>query len=119
MNLWRKLVLFGAVAAAMCLVDAAVANADQYIDYGISRPARVRPARQTPPVTVVHFATKLGLGATRCTSRPPVWLVRGEPFEGNAHADDAGSASPAFRLGQSLNGGSYRDHVLYAYGLLL
>jgi hypothetical protein len=46
MNLWRKLVLFGAVAAAMCLVDAAVANADQYIDYGTNQSACQSAASQ-------------------------------------------------------------------------
>ena len=45
MNLWRKLVLFGAVAATVSMVDAAVANAD-YIDFGTNQAACKSAAQQ-------------------------------------------------------------------------
>lgn len=75
MSLWRKLVLFGAVAATVSMVDAAVPTRTTTSTLGrIRRPVRARPSRQTPPVTVIHTATKLGLGTTACTwrtDRPP------------------------------------------------
>jgi hypothetical protein len=37
MNLWRKSILFGAVAATVSMVDAAVASADSYIDFGTNQ----------------------------------------------------------------------------------
>jgi hypothetical protein len=46
MNLWRKLVLFGAVAATLSIVDAAVANADDYIDFGTNQAACKSAAAQ-------------------------------------------------------------------------
>ena len=46
MNLWRKLGLFGAVAATISMVDTAVANADQYIDYGTNQAACQSAAQQ-------------------------------------------------------------------------
>jgi hypothetical protein len=46
MNLWRKLVLFGAVAATLSIVDAAVANADDYIDFGTNQAACKSAAQQ-------------------------------------------------------------------------
>jgi hypothetical protein len=46
-NLWRKLVLFGAVAAAVSMVDVAAANADQYIDYGTNQAACQIAAQQS------------------------------------------------------------------------
>jgi hypothetical protein len=46
MNLWRKLVLFGAVAATVSMVDAAVANADDYIDFGTNQAACKSAAKQ-------------------------------------------------------------------------
>jgi hypothetical protein len=46
MSLWGKLVLFGAVAATVSMVDAAVANADQYIDYGTNQSACKSAANQ-------------------------------------------------------------------------
>jgi hypothetical protein len=46
MNLWRKLVLFGAVAATVSMVDAAVANAGDYIDYGTNQSACMSAAKQ-------------------------------------------------------------------------
>lgn len=46
MNLWRKLVLFGAVAATVSMVDAAVANAGDYIDYGTNHSACMSAAKQ-------------------------------------------------------------------------
>jgi hypothetical protein len=39
MNLWRKLVLFAAVAATVSMVDTAVANAYDTIDYGTNQAA--------------------------------------------------------------------------------
>lgn len=45
-NLWRKLVLFGAVAATVSMVDAAVANAGDYIDYGTNQSACMSAAKQ-------------------------------------------------------------------------
>jgi hypothetical protein len=39
MNLWRKLVLFGAIAATVSMVNAAVANAYTTIDYGTNQAA--------------------------------------------------------------------------------
>ena len=46
MNLWRKLVLFGAVAATVSMVDAAVANAGDYIDFGTNQAACEIAAKQ-------------------------------------------------------------------------
>jgi hypothetical protein len=46
MNLWRRLVLFCAVAATISMVDAAVANADEYIDYGTDQAACKAAAQQ-------------------------------------------------------------------------
>jgi hypothetical protein len=46
MHLWRKLVLFGAVAATVSMVDAAVANADDYIDFGTNQAACKSAAKQ-------------------------------------------------------------------------
>ena len=46
MTLWRKLVLFGAVVATVSMVDAAVANADQYIDFGTDQAACKAAAQQ-------------------------------------------------------------------------
>jgi hypothetical protein len=46
MNLWRKLVLLGAVVATVSMVDAAVANADQYIDFGTDQAACKAAAQQ-------------------------------------------------------------------------
>jgi hypothetical protein len=45
MNSWRKLILLGAAAAALSMVDAAVANAD-YIDYGTNQSACKSAAKQ-------------------------------------------------------------------------
>jgi hypothetical protein len=45
-NLWRKLVLFAAVAATLSIVDAAVANADDYIDFGTNQAACKSAAAQ-------------------------------------------------------------------------
>jgi hypothetical protein len=39
MNFWRKLVLFGVVSATVSMVDAAVANAYDTIDYGTNQAA--------------------------------------------------------------------------------
>jgi hypothetical protein len=39
MKMWRKVVLFGAVAATVSMVDAAVANAYDTIDYGTNQGA--------------------------------------------------------------------------------
>jgi hypothetical protein len=39
MNLWRSLVVFGAVATTMFTVDAATANAYTTIDYGTNQAA--------------------------------------------------------------------------------
>jgi hypothetical protein len=46
MNLWRMLVLFGAVAATVSMVDAAVANADEYINFGTNQAACQSAAQQ-------------------------------------------------------------------------
>lgn len=46
MSLWHKLVLFGAVAATVFMVDAAVANADDYIDFGTNQAACKSAAQQ-------------------------------------------------------------------------
>jgi hypothetical protein len=46
MNLWRKLVLFGAVVATISMVDVAVANADQHIDFGTDQAACQSAAQQ-------------------------------------------------------------------------
>jgi hypothetical protein len=46
MSLWRKLVLFGAVAATGSMVDAAAANADSYIDFGTNQAACQSAAAQ-------------------------------------------------------------------------
>lgn len=46
MNLWCKLVLFGTVAATVSMVDAAVANADDYIDFGTNQAACKSAAQQ-------------------------------------------------------------------------
>jgi hypothetical protein len=46
MSLWRKLVLFGTVAATLSIVDAAVANADDYIDFGTNQAACKSAATQ-------------------------------------------------------------------------
>jgi hypothetical protein len=46
MNLWSKLVLLGAVAATVSMVDAAVANADQYINFGPNEAACKAAAKQ-------------------------------------------------------------------------
>ena len=71
MNLGRKLILFSAFAATATMAGAVVSYLDQYIDFRTnqSNPARARPIRQTPPVTAVHTAIKLGLGTTRGASR--------------------------------------------------
>jgi hypothetical protein len=45
-NLFSKLVLFGAVAATLSVVDAGVANADQYIDFGTDQAACQSAAQQ-------------------------------------------------------------------------
>ena len=46
MNLWRKLVLFAAAAAAISMVNAAVADADDYIDFGTAEAACKSAAQQ-------------------------------------------------------------------------
>jgi hypothetical protein len=46
MKMWRKLVLFVAVAATISIVDAAVANADDYIDFGTAEAACKSAAQQ-------------------------------------------------------------------------
>ena len=51
MYLWRKLVLFGAVAATVSMADAAVANADDYIDFGTNQAACKAPASQANAVS--------------------------------------------------------------------
>lgn len=43
---WRTLVLLGAAAATVSVVNAAVANADQYIDFGTNRSACQNAASQ-------------------------------------------------------------------------
>ena len=50
MNVLGKLVLCGAVAATVSLVDAAVASADQYIDYGTNQSACRAAAAQANAV---------------------------------------------------------------------
>lgn len=46
MSLWHKLVLFGAVAATISMVDPSVANADEYIDFGTNQAACKSAAQQ-------------------------------------------------------------------------
>jgi type IV secretory pathway TrbL component len=46
MNVWHKLVLIGAVAATVSMVGAAVANADQHIDFGTNQAACKSAASQ-------------------------------------------------------------------------
>jgi hypothetical protein len=46
MNLWHKVALFGAFAATISVLDAAVANADQYIDFGTNQAACQNAAQQ-------------------------------------------------------------------------
>ena len=46
MNLWRKLVLFGAAAATVSIANAAVANAGDYIDFGTDQASCKIAARQ-------------------------------------------------------------------------
>ena len=50
MSLWGKLVLSGGVAATVAMVDAAVASADQYIDYGTNQSACQAAAQQANAV---------------------------------------------------------------------
>jgi hypothetical protein len=52
-NLWQKLVLFGAVAAALSMADVAVANADKYIDYGTDQ-SSCQSAAQVANATGQH-----------------------------------------------------------------
>jgi hypothetical protein len=44
--MWHKLVLIGVVAATVSVVDAAVASADQYIDFGTNQAACRTAANQ-------------------------------------------------------------------------
>jgi hypothetical protein len=46
MNLWRNLVLLGVGAATISIAGAAVANADDYIDFGTNEAACKSAARQ-------------------------------------------------------------------------
>ena len=46
MNLGRKLILFSAFAATASMAGAAVANADQYIDFGTNQSACKSAAQQ-------------------------------------------------------------------------
>ncbi len=46
MNWWHSLVLTGAVAAAISMDDLAVANADEYIDFGTNQVACKSAAKQ-------------------------------------------------------------------------
>lgn len=46
MKLWCKLVLLGAVAPTVSVVNAAAANADQYIDFGTNQSACQSAAHQ-------------------------------------------------------------------------
>jgi hypothetical protein len=46
MNTWCKLLLIGTVAAIASVVNAAVANADQYIDFGTNQTACKSAASQ-------------------------------------------------------------------------
>ena len=46
MNMWQKFVLVGAVVATVSMVDVAVANADQYIDFGTNQAACKSAANQ-------------------------------------------------------------------------
>jgi hypothetical protein len=62
MNLWRKLVLFGAVSATVSMVDAAVANADEYIDFGTNEAACKSAAKQ---------ANAAGNGGSYCYQTGP------------------------------------------------
>jgi hypothetical protein len=54
-NHWRKLVLFGVVAATVCMVDAAVANAYDTIDYGTNR-AACQAAEKQAKVAGIRYA---------------------------------------------------------------
>jgi hypothetical protein len=65
MNMWHKLVLIGAVAATVSMVDAAVANADQYIDYGTDQAScqiAARQANATPHPGASSFCYQTGPG---------------------------------------------------------
>lgn len=63
MTLWGKLVLAGAVVASFSVVDAAVASADQYIDYGTNQSACRAAAQQANAVGKRHsFCYQTGPG---------------------------------------------------------
>lgn len=63
MTLWGKLVLAGAVVASFSVVDAAVASADQYIDYGTNQSACQAAAQQANAVGKRHsFCYQTGPG---------------------------------------------------------
>jgi hypothetical protein len=59
------LILFGIVAAAISMVDAAVANADSYIDYGTDQAAckaAAQVANATPHPGASSFCYQTGPG---------------------------------------------------------
>ena len=62
MKLWRNLILAGGVAAAVSLPGAAVANADDYIDFGMNEAACKSAARQ---------ANAAGTGRSYCYETGP------------------------------------------------
>lgn len=66
-----KLVIFGAVAVTVSTIEAAVDNADQYIDIETNEAAaRAQRSKQTAAATMVRSATRRGLGDARCTTSP-------------------------------------------------
>ena len=64
MKLWGKLILSGAVAVTVSMVDAAVASADQYIDYGTNQSACQAAAQQANAIGNRHasFCFETGPG---------------------------------------------------------
>jgi hypothetical protein len=50
MNFWHKLVLSSAAVATLSMVDAAVANADQHIDFGTDKAGCMSSANQANQV---------------------------------------------------------------------
>lgn len=63
MGLWTKLVLCAAFAATLSTVDAAVASADQYIDYGTNQSLCQAAAQQANAVSTRHsFCYQTGPG---------------------------------------------------------
>lgn len=62
MNVWCRSVVFGVVAAAVSIGNAAAANADDYIDFGMNQAACKSAAKQ---------ANALGNGYSYCYETGP------------------------------------------------